>query len=190
MKLIKKKNGQAAPSSDDYRPEPIKNGDETKASNAFVGPPVKAAHYQPERNYLAVCCLAAVLILVVGAIFWQYNVHQAKCSRKLLSTAASSIRDERLTRLHDIATDIKQTKGYDGDANCLYVVMADYVYSGDSAGVYRTYDRLKTAYNAKTGFSPALGTDKFSMETFKADVAFFRLQDTELKTNSFGVKQP
>ena len=133
---------------------------------------------------------SAFILLVLSvasiALFQAFVTGTPKCTEELLIPVRSSIDNNRPAQLNEIANNVKEIEGYKEDINCMFVVAKDNLKQGQVAEGIKSYEQVEALDEANNKFSAKLGSQVNMRKEFNRDLAFLKILQKELSTNSFG----
>ncbi len=138
--------------------------------------------------------VVAAVVVVVGLalVLWAVQANRLAangkgvCTPAILRSANANLDPTKVVSLEPIVNQIKQTKGYDKDANCLYVVTAYFVNISDADNAQKSLDSLTEVYDASKGFGTDLKPTGLGYQTLVGDVAFLHENAKQSTDNARG----
>ncbi len=115
----------------------------------------------------------------------EHVIQQANrvCSDQVIREAAPKLNESKVADLEPIAKKVEQTKRFDKDVNCLYIVTAYYMYKGDLKQAQTYVAMVDKIYDSKKGFSPLFHPVP-TLDSLHKQLAYEQKFQDELKRNS------
>ena len=130
--------------------------------------------------------IAVVIVVIAGASTALVIATRPRvvCTTAILSKAAYDLTPTHGAELQKLSDQIVGMRGYDKDANCLYVVLTNSIRHSDTKNADLYLSKLNKAYDPVKGFSPQLkGADFNTIDNFNTVVSFMHKQDQQVKSN-------
>ena len=140
------------------------------------------------KRFIVLGLLLVLAVVLLGAVgYHQVQRSHTKCPDKVLTEALRNFDAADQTAFDKLVANIRKTKGYETDQNCLYVIMKYDVRTSNAADAKKTFASLSKIYDSEKGFSPKLGDKRDTMQALKARLVFLEAQEKEFRDNAFGV---
>lgn len=105
------------------------------------------------------------------------------CSDATLGEAAGVMGRDKVFELKPIAEKIQNTKDYDRDPNCLYVVLGYYINSYDPDNAKKHLTMLKKVHDPNIGYKAPLGSKVKDIATLESEIEFITIKSAEIKNS-------